>query len=116
MFRSAQAEARRAGDALIDPGSPDRFMYVVRSGTVAIEIGGQTLEEVGPGGMVGEMSLLDEAPRSARVVALTDCEVIPVDQKRFLFMLQETPYFALDVMRTMAGRLRAMNERAQRSA
>ena len=82
-------------------------MYVVRSGQLTVTIGGRTVETVGPGGMVGEMALLDDEPRSATVIAHTDCEIVPVDRNRFLFMVRETPFFALAVMRVMAQRLRA---------
>jgi len=71
-----------------------------------------TVETVEEGGLLGEMSLVDDRERSASAVALVDCELVPIDEKRFLFLVQETPFFALEVMRTMARRLRAMNERA----
>ena len=47
---------------------------------------------------------------------IEDCELVPIDERRFLFLIRETPFFALAVMRTMARRLRAMNERTDRSA
>jgi CRP-like cAMP-binding protein len=42
---------------------------------------------------------------------MTPCEVIAVDQKRFLFMVQQTPFFAIRVMRVITQRLRTMNAR-----
>ena len=56
-------------------------------------------------------ALADPAPRSAAATAETDCEVVPVDANRFQFMVHHTPFFALQVMRIMTGRLRAMNAR-----
>jgi CRP-like cAMP-binding protein len=58
------------------------------------------------------MALVDGGPRSATVRATTTTEVIPVDERRFLFMVQETPFFAIRVMRLMTARLRTMNERS----
>jgi len=112
LFKSSDTvEQRHAGETIFEAGRPAGCMYVVKTGEVAIRVGKETVEVVEAGGIVGEMSLLDEVPRSASAVAQTDCELIPVDQKRFLFMVQQTPFFALDVMRTMTARLRAMNRR-----
>jgi CRP-like cAMP-binding protein len=112
LFRNAEAESHPAGAVVFDVGKPASNMYVVRSGQLAIRVEGVTLETVTTGGLIGEMALVDEGPRSATVVAETDCELVPVDQKRFLFLVQQTPFFAIEVMRTMATRLRAMNQRA----
>jgi CRP-like cAMP-binding protein len=67
------------------------------------------VEEVGPGGILGEMALIDTEPRSATATARTDSRVVRVDQKQFTFLVHEHPTFALQVMRVMAGRLRKAN-------
>ncbi len=41
-----------------------------------------------------------------RTVARTDCKLVPIDQKRFQFLVQQTPYFAIEVMRVLVERLR----------
>ena len=56
------------------------------------------------------MALIDRASRSANAVAATDCEVVPIDERLFVILVQDAPYFALDVMRVLAERLRAMNK------
>jgi len=58
-----------------------------------------------------EMALIDARERSATAIAKSDCRLAPVDQKRFLFMVQQTPFFSLDVMRVLVRRLRHMNEK-----
>ena len=85
-------------------------MYVVRNGEVAIERDGRVMESLGGGGIFGEMALIDGSPRSATVRAKTDCEVAPINEKTFLFLVHETPFFAIAVMRTLADRLRRMDE------
>jgi CRP/FNR family transcriptional regulator, cyclic AMP receptor protein len=108
LFRHAgNVERHPAGDIIFEEGSPGTCMYVLRSGRLDVTIGGRVVEIVEAGGMVGEMSLFDDEPHSATVSAHTDCEIVPVDRQRFLFMLRETPFFALAVMRTMARRLRS---------
>jgi Cyclic nucleotide-binding domain len=71
-------------------------MYVVKSGEVELKVHGKTVEVVGTDGFFGEMVLVDQAPRSATAVAKTDCVVIPISEKHFLFMVEETPFFCPD--------------------
>jgi CRP-like cAMP-binding protein len=59
------------------------------------------------------MALIDKEARSASARALTDCEIVPVDERRFLFMVQQTPFFALHLLKTIAGRLRRASENDQ---
>ena len=101
------------GEALFEKGQPGRLMYVVKSGNLQILDGNHVYETVSAGGILGEMAVVDGAPRSATVRATTPSVVIPIDERRFLFMVQQTPFFALRVMRVLTARLRAMNERAK---
>jgi CRP-like cAMP-binding protein len=99
-----------AGDVIFAEGDKGDVMYVVRTGEVAIERGGRVMETLGGGGVFGEMALIDGSPRSATVRAKTECEVAPINEKTFLFLVHETPFFAIAVMRTLADRLRRMDE------
>ena len=99
-----------AGDVIFAEGDKGDAMFVVRTGEVAIERGGRVMETLGGGGIFGEMALIDGSPRSATVRAKTDCEVAPINEKTFLFLVHETPFFAIAVMRTLADRLRRMDE------
>lgn len=64
------------------------------------------VETLSAGGLFGEMALIDGSPRSATVRAKTLCELAPINEKNFLFLVHETPFFAIAVMRTLADRLR----------
>jgi CRP/FNR family transcriptional regulator, cyclic AMP receptor protein len=101
-----------AGDAIFEEGSKGDKMYVIRTGEVVIERNGNVLETVAEGGMFGEMALIDGSSRSATARAKTKCEVLPITEKDFLLLVDETPLFALAVMRTLADRLRRTNERS----
>jgi CRP/FNR family transcriptional regulator, cyclic AMP receptor protein len=101
------------GEVLFEKNESGRFMYVVKSGEMQIIDGNYVYETVSAGGILGEMALVDAGPRSATVRALKQSVVIPLDERRFLFMVSQTPFFALRVMRVMSARLRAMNERAR---
>jgi len=56
------------------------------------------------------MAIVDSSPRSATVVAVTDTKLAVIDRKMFLFLVHETPTFALHVMSGMAQRLRAAEQ------
>ena len=87
-------------------GDPGDRMYLVKSGTIVLNTDDRELESIGPGGLFGELAVIDREPRSATAVAETDCELVPIDKRRFWFLVQETPYFAEIVMRVMVDRLR----------
>jgi CRP/FNR family cyclic AMP-dependent transcriptional regulator len=114
LFRSETEVVTLApGGVLFEKGEPGQLMYVVKSGNLQILDGNYVYETVSAGGIVGEMAVVDGSPRSATVRAVEPTIVIPIDEHRFLFMVQQTPFFALRVMRVMTARLRAMNERAK---
>ena len=99
------------GDTIFETGDPADCFYVVRRGAVELRNGDTVLEVVGPSGIFGEMALVDGGPRSASAIAAGDSELVRVDQPRFEYLVQQTPYFAQEVMRVMAKRLRATTER-----
>lgn len=72
-------------------------------------IHGNISETLGPGGVIGEMALLDHTFRIATAVAKTDCTLVPLNEKKFLNHVNRTPMFALQVMRVIADRLWKMN-------
>ena len=100
-----------AGKTILKKGDPAKEMFLVRKGKVAIKVGDDTVEEISSGGIFGEMALIDRAPRSASAVAVENSEVIPIDERLFVILVQDAPYFALDVMRVLAERIRKMNQR-----
>jgi CRP-like cAMP-binding protein len=100
-----------AGDVVFAEGDKGDKMYVVRSGEIEIERNGKVIETLPPGGIFGEMALIDGSPRAATARAKTDCEVAPISEKSFLFLVHETPFFAVSVMRALAERLRRSNVR-----
>lgn len=99
------------GEVIFAEGDKGEYMYVVRSGEVEIERDGKVIESLSGGGIFGEMALIDGSPRSATARAKTNAEVAPINEKSFLFLVHETPFFAIAVMRTLAERLRRSNPR-----
>ncbi len=100
----------KQGEIIFREGDPATELYVIKSGRVDITTGNRLLATLDDNGIFGEMALIDKTPRSATVTAATDVELVPVNEKQFLFLVSQTPFFALKVMRVLAGRLRIANK------
>ena len=111
MFSETNPRVCEAGEAIFQAYDMGAEMYVVLEGEVELTIDGRVLETVGPGEPFGEMALIDQEPRTATAIAKTPCKLAVIPEKRFLFMVAQTPHFALLIMKVMADRLRKMNER-----
>jgi CRP/FNR family transcriptional regulator, cyclic AMP receptor protein len=112
LFRNeAETVPFEEGEVIFREGDPGEAMYVVVEGKVELRIRDKVVEKVGPGGVIGEMALIDRAPRVATATALTDCRLAAIPEKRFLFMVQQTPHFSLQILRVVVERLRRMDEK-----
>ncbi len=98
-----------AGEVIFQMGDLARTMYVIRSGRAQILVGDVVLGNVDPGGIIGEMALLDSDVRSAAAVALSDCQVVAIDQERMLTLLSQHPSLGIEMAKVMVRRLRNTN-------
>jgi len=96
---------------IMKEGEPGVFMYVVLSGRVAISIKSKIVEWVGPGGIFGEMALVDQSPRAATAIAETDCDLLSINRGDFLTMVKTNPVFVVSLLKAAADRLRDMTSR-----
>ena len=94
------------GETIFKEGDEAHALYVVTEGEVDIVLNGQVIETVTEGGVFGELALIDKAPRSATAVARSTAKVVPINERRFTFLVTQTPNFALQVMRVLTERLR----------
>jgi len=81
-------------------------LFVVLEGQVAIRVGNAVVEKVGPGGIFGEMALVDRAPRLATAVAEDDCTLLAVSRQMFLYLVKKSPRFAISLLRAVSERAR----------
>ena len=95
------------GQTIMKAGDTGVFMYVVHDGMVAISVNGTVVERVGPGGVFGEMALVDNAQRAATATAEAASELMLVKRADFLNLIKAKPQFGASVLRTIAERLRA---------
>jgi CRP/FNR family cyclic AMP-dependent transcriptional regulator len=110
LFKSEEnVVTLKPGEELFRKGDAGDCMYVVLAGELRIGDGNQIFEHLSAGGLVGEMALIDRVTRAATVTARSDCTLAKIDEKRFLFLTQQTPSFALNVMRVLSQRLRRMD-------
>jgi CRP/FNR family transcriptional regulator, cyclic AMP receptor protein len=96
-----------AGTVLFEEGSTGSEMFGVIEGEIELRTTTGQVFKVGPNETFGEMALIDRSERMASAVATTDTKLAVIDQGTFLFLIHETPTFALQVMRTLTDRLRA---------
>ena len=96
-----------AGQPLFKEGDDlNDTMYVLMAGAAEIQVNGKVVEIAKAGTILGEMAMIDKGARSATVVAKSNCKLIVIGRRRFDFLVQQTPNFAMSVMRVIANRLR----------
>ena len=96
---------REAGQVLALPDDPGSGMYVIREGTVAVELRTGTIE-LGPGDFFGELALLvEDGTRVARVRATSELHCVSIPREDFLELVETEPAFVLHLLRELARRL-----------
>ena len=112
LFRNLpEVIAIAAGNYIFRKAEPAKLMYMIIEGEVDLLVGDTVVETAGEGNFIGEMALIDAAARSASARARSACRVFPIDEARFQTLVRETPFFALQVMKILADRLRKTNAR-----
>jgi CRP/FNR family cyclic AMP-dependent transcriptional regulator len=99
-----------AGSIVFNKGDPGECMYVVQSGVIEMVIGERVVEVCAANEAIGFMSMIDEAPRSSTARVKDACELSVIDRRKFRFMVDEVPNFALYIMGAMARRIRGMGQ------
>ena len=108
LKNAKETQAFGAGTTIFSEGDdPGGLMYFVQSGEVDILVHGERIETLGEGALLGEIGLVDKKPRSATALAKSDCRLVPINERRFAYLVHDTPLFALQVMQTIAARLRS---------
>jgi CRP/FNR family transcriptional regulator, cyclic AMP receptor protein len=94
------------GRVLMTEGETGHEAFVVVDGAASVQKGGQEVATVGPGGVVGEMALIDRAPRNATVTATSPMKVLVIGKREFNGLLDEAPDFRTSIMSALADRVR----------
>ncbi len=106
----------REAEVIFEEGSLGEEMYIVYSGAVKLvkKANGKdtVIGTIRRGEFLGEMALVDNAPRSVTALAEADnTRLLPIDRDKFLFLVSHQPAFALTVMHVLCQRIRDMNQR-----
>ena len=97
-----------AGRVIMSAGAVGAFMYVVLEGRVAISVGNSLVERVGPGGMFGELALVDRSARAATATADTDCALLAINRNEFLKLIKTKPAFGASLLKSIALRMQQL--------
>ncbi len=109
------------GEVIFLRGDAGSHLYIVESGSVKITLSSAEGKEMilallNRGDIFGEMTLLDDAPRSADAIALEGCEVLLLEREDFITFLADRPRASLGLMAALSRRLRATDELVQDAA
>ena len=95
-----------AGRELITEGDVGHEAFIVVDGSATVTRGGDTVAEVGPGAVFGEMALIDRVPRNASVTATSPMKLIVIGKREFSGLLDESSSFRGSIMAALADRVR----------
>lgn len=98
-----------AGTVVVDQGQTGREAFVIISGSATVKRNGKKVATLGAGSVVGELSLLDHGPRTATVVAETECTMLVISQRQFLAVIDAIPAISHKLLATLAGRIRELD-------
>ena len=110
LARSAKEVHHQEGAALAREGEAGLGFFLIVDGTATVSVGGRTRAKMGPGDFFGEISLLDNGPRSATVTADSPIHMLGLTQWVFKRLVESNPAIAMKMLKTMASRLRASSK------
>jgi CRP-like cAMP-binding protein len=102
-----------AGEVIAAEGDRAGRFHLVLDGVVAVDVHGTERPSLGPGSAFGEMSLIDDAPRSATLTAETDVRTLSISGFNFRPILLEHPEIAVKLLQQLSARLRAVEASTQ---
>ncbi len=109
LLNSSNIKSLTAGEIIFQQGTEGKVMYGIIEGEVEMLVNDKIVETIQQGDVFGQGALLhSDHLRTSSARAKTDCKIAVLDQEHFLFAVQETPLFALEVMRSYSDRFRRL--------
>lgn len=109
LQNSSNSQSFSMGETIFSQGSQGNVMYGIIEGEVEMFLNDKVIETINQGDVFGQGALLhSDHLRTSTAKAKTDCKIVILDQEHFLFAVQETPLFALEVMRSYSDRFRRL--------
>jgi CRP-like cAMP-binding protein len=95
------------GEIIFAEGEKAKLMYGIVAGEISISVAGKIVETIKAGDVFGIGAMLHpDHIRTSTATAKTECQIVSFDREHFLFAVQETPLFALEVMKSFSDRIR----------
>lgn len=112
IFQTApEPQSFQAGDVVFSTGDSGSVMYGIVEGVIEISVNGKVLETIHEGDIFGEGALVHfDSKRASTAIAKTDCKLAFIERKNFLFAVQQTPMFAIEIMRSYSDRIRRLRQ------
>ena len=112
FFNHLKTTSVKAGEVIFREGEKGETMFALMEGEIALKVEDKTLETIQKHDIFGEGALVqDNHLRYTSAIALTDCQLAELNRERFMFLIQETPLFALEVIRSLSSRTRNLKHR-----
>ncbi len=109
LFEKENPKVWAADSKIFEEGETGNLMYGVLEGTVELFVNGEVIERIQKGDVFGEGALVhEEHTRASTAIAKTECKLTALDEERFIFAIQQTPMFAIYVIRSFSDRLRRL--------
>jgi CRP/FNR family transcriptional regulator, cyclic AMP receptor protein len=105
----ANTETHRAGSVIFSDKEPADALFLVLKGEVALSLRGDALSTEGRGALIGEMAIIEDAPRSETATAVDTVRLARISPKEFRDLVADNPEFSLHAMAELARRLRAVD-------
>ena len=109
VARAGDEITMTAGTLIVDQGQTGREAFIVLDGEIMIKRNNRRVAVLGPGSVVGELSLLDHGPRTATAICETDCLLLVIEQRRFLGVLDDVPSISHKLLGALASRIRDLD-------
>ncbi len=111
LFLNAPAHRTvAAGEVIYAEGDVDEHMFGIVEGSVQLRKGDIPVASLGPEDVFGERALIDHQPRTLTAIATSDTRLAEIDFVMFLFLVEKSPRFALDIMGALSNRLHAYDD------
>lgn len=96
---------------ILEEGQVGTRMYAVLEGRVAVSINGAVVDRIGPGGVLGELALIDQSPRLASAVAEDNVTLQPINRNAFIALIKLDPDLGAALLGALAERLHYLTGR-----
>jgi CRP-like cAMP-binding protein len=109
IAKASERVTLKAGTTMITQGTAGKQAYVILSGSASVKRNGKKIATAQAGAMVGELSLLDQGSRTATVVCDTECDVLVLEQRKLLAVIDEVPAVGHKILAALATRIRDLD-------